>query len=75
MPKVLLSKGAIGDALRLCTVSSKGQDYAGQVEALKAAVCERIFSEKASGKSISGRPEFDRLVRALPRTMWSRSPS
>jgi hypothetical protein len=26
-------------------VSSKGQDYTAQVEALKAAGCERIFSE------------------------------
>jgi DNA invertase Pin-like site-specific DNA recombinase len=29
-----------------------------QIEALKAAGCERIYSEKASGKSIDGRPEF-----------------
>ena len=28
-------------------VSSKAQDYTAQVEALKAAGCERIFSEKA----------------------------
>lgn len=46
-------------------VSSKAQDYAAQVEALKAAGCERIFSEKASGKSTNGRPEFNRLMRAL----------
>jgi DNA invertase Pin-like site-specific DNA recombinase len=32
-------------------VSSKAQDYAAQVEALKAAGCEKIFSEKQSGKS------------------------
>ena len=46
-------------------VSSKGQDYAAQVEALKAAGCERIYSEKASGKSTNGRPEFNRLMKAL----------
>ena len=45
-------------------VRSKTQDYAAQVEALKAAGCERIFSEKASGKSTNGRPEFTKLMRA-----------
>ena len=46
-------------------VSSDTQDYAAQVEALKAAGCDKIFSEKASGKSTSGRREFDKLMRAL----------
>ena len=46
-------------------VSSKAQDYTAQVEALKAAGCERIFSEKASGKSTNGRPEFAKLLKAL----------
>jgi DNA invertase Pin-like site-specific DNA recombinase len=46
-------------------VSSKSQDYAGQVAALEAAGCERIFSEKASGKSTDGRREFDKLKRVL----------
>jgi DNA invertase Pin-like site-specific DNA recombinase len=45
-------------------VSSKGQDYAGQVEALKAAGCERIFSDKLSGKS-RARPEPDKVLRRL----------
>jgi DNA invertase Pin-like site-specific DNA recombinase len=46
-------------------VSSKGQDYAAQVEALKAAGCERIFSEKVSARSTTGRSEFEKLKRAL----------
>src|SRR4249919_100932 len=45
-------------------VSSNTQDHAAQVEALKAAGCERIYSEKASGKSTSGRPEFAKLMKA-----------
>ncbi len=46
-------------------VSSSTQDYAAQVEALKAAGCDRIFSEKASGKSTNGRPELAKLLKAL----------
>ena len=46
-------------------VSSSGQDYGGQVEALKAAGCERVHCDKASGKSIDGRREFDKLMKAL----------
>src|SRR4029434_1676457 len=46
-------------------VSSKAQDYAAQVEALKAAGCEKIYSEKQSGKSRDGRPEFGKLMKAL----------
>ena len=46
-------------------VSSKTQDYAAQVDALNAAGCERIFSEKKSGKSAKDRPEFNRLMKVL----------
>ena len=46
-------------------VSSKAQHYTAQVDALRAAGCERIFSEKASGKSTNGRPEFAKLLKAL----------
>ena len=46
-------------------VSSNTQDHAAQVEALQAAGCEQIFSEKASGKSTNGRPEFARLMKAV----------
>jgi DNA invertase Pin-like site-specific DNA recombinase len=46
-------------------VSTAKQDHAIQVDALKAAGCERIFTEKASGKSTDGRPEFKRLMKTL----------
>src|SRR6476469_3103145 len=46
-------------------VSSKTQDYSAQVEVLKAAGCERIFSEKKSGESAKDRPEFTKLMRTL----------
>jgi DNA invertase Pin-like site-specific DNA recombinase len=46
-------------------VSSDSQDYAAQVEALKAAGCKKIYSEKASGKSTNGRPELAKLMKVL----------
>ena len=46
-------------------VSSNTQDYTAQVEALEAVGCEKIFSEKMSGKSTNGRREFDKLIKAL----------
>jgi DNA invertase Pin-like site-specific DNA recombinase len=46
-------------------VSSESQDHAAQVEALKAAGCEHIFSEKASGKSTNGRPVLAKLLKRL----------
>jgi DNA invertase Pin-like site-specific DNA recombinase len=44
-------------------VSSRGQDYQGQVDALKAAGCEKIYSEKVSGKSTDDRRQFKRLMK------------
>jgi DNA invertase Pin-like site-specific DNA recombinase len=46
-------------------VSSDTQDYQGQVEALKAAGCERIYSEKMSGKPTNGRRQFEKLMKDL----------
>jgi DNA invertase Pin-like site-specific DNA recombinase len=45
-------------------VSTDDQDTAAQVAALKAALCERIFREKASGGRWD-RPEFHRLLDQL----------
>jgi DNA invertase Pin-like site-specific DNA recombinase len=46
-------------------VSSKSQDHANQVASLKAAGCDKIYSEKASGKSTDGRREFQKMMKAL----------
>jgi len=46
-------------------VSSDTQDHTAQVDALQAAGCQRIYSEKASGKSTNGRPELARLLKRL----------
>ena len=46
-------------------VASDTQDYSAQVDALKAAGCERIYSEKASGKSTNGRPQLAKMLKAL----------
>src|SRR5260370_36983161 len=46
-------------------VSSLAQDYQGQVDALKAAGCEKIYSEKVSGKSTDDRRQFKRLMKDL----------
>lgn len=46
-------------------VSTTKQDYALQVNALKGAGCDTIFTEKASGKSTNGRREFQRLLKAI----------
>jgi DNA invertase Pin-like site-specific DNA recombinase len=46
-------------------VSSDTQDYSSQIDALRAVGCERIYSEKASGKSTNGRPELAKLMKVL----------
>src|SRR5262249_37316306 len=46
-------------------VSSDGQDFNGQVERLRAEGCDRIFSEKVSGKSRSGRHALQKALGTL----------
>src|SRR5215216_5016794 len=46
-------------------VSSSTQNHDGQIEALEAAGCERVFAEKASGKSTNGRPALAKLMKAV----------
>ena len=46
-------------------VSSTGQNLDRQLGALVAEGCDRIFQEKASGKSIKNRPELEKAISAL----------
>ena len=43
-------------------VSSEAQDLTRQVDELKAAGCERVITEKASGKRGARRPEWEALI-------------
>lgn len=46
-------------------VSSQGQNLDRQLGALRAEGVDRIFSEKASGKSTRGRPQLEKAIDAL----------
>jgi DNA invertase Pin-like site-specific DNA recombinase len=46
-------------------VSSTGQNLDRQLGALVAEGCNRIFQEKASGKSIKNRPELEKAINVL----------
>jgi DNA invertase Pin-like site-specific DNA recombinase len=46
-------------------VSSTGQNLDRQLGALVAEGCNRVFQEKASGKSIKNRPELEKAINAL----------
>jgi hypothetical protein len=63
--KVDFQNGGLAMKYGYARVSSKAQDYTAQVDGLKAAACEKIYSEKQSGKSRNGRPEFAKLMKAL----------
>jgi DNA invertase Pin-like site-specific DNA recombinase len=46
-------------------VSSLSQDFDGQVEKLKAEGCDRVYSEKVSGKSRNGRHALGKALQSL----------
>jgi DNA invertase Pin-like site-specific DNA recombinase len=48
-------------------VSSTGQSLDLQIEALEAAGCEKVYSEKASGRSTNERTQLDRALDQLRR--------
>ena len=46
-------------------VSTSTQNLDRQIAALRAAECEVIFREKASGKDTKGRPQLEKAIDAL----------
>jgi DNA invertase Pin-like site-specific DNA recombinase len=46
-------------------VSTEGQNLGRQLAALHQEGCDPIFSDKASGKSVRGRPGLDKAIKAL----------
>jgi DNA invertase Pin-like site-specific DNA recombinase len=46
-------------------VSTAGQDLTRQIQALKAARCDHVWKDVASGKSLKGRPALDDLLATL----------
>lgn len=46
-------------------VSSQSQNLERQLGALNAERCDKIFQEKASGKSVRGRPELEKAISRL----------
>lgn len=48
-----------------------GQNLDGQIAALRAAGVEMIYREKASGKSVGGRPQPEKAIMPwAPATCW-----
>lgn len=46
-------------------VSTEDQDLGVQIDALQAAGCERIYSEKVSGRDMDSRPQLQAMLAAL----------
>ena len=56
-----LAKGLLG----YCRVSTEAQDLNRQRQALKKFGCKLLFEDKASGKSLAGRPQLARALDEL----------
>ncbi len=46
-------------------VSTQNQNLDRQMGALRAARCKQVFTEKATGKTVKGRPELEKALDAL----------
>lgn len=56
--------GPVGMRLGYARVSTREQNLDAQLDALRAAGCRKVFTDKASGK-LAHRPEWDRLLELL----------
>jgi DNA invertase Pin-like site-specific DNA recombinase len=57
-----------------CRVSTETEDLRRQRQALKAIGCKLIFEDKASGKSLAGRPQLAKALDELqPLAEWDRA--
>jgi hypothetical protein len=66
IPYIMIPKKDIPMAnIGYARVSSTDQDFDGQIERLKAAGCNRLFSEKVSGKSRDGRHALQKALQTL----------
>ena len=50
-------------------VSSNQQNLDRQLGALRAQRCDKVFTEKASAKSLRGRPQLEKAIDALGKAM------
>jgi predicted site-specific integrase-resolvase len=55
------TKKRVKRLLGYCRVSTEAQDLNRQRQALKAYGCKLVFEDKASGKSLAGRPQLARV--------------
>jgi DNA invertase Pin-like site-specific DNA recombinase len=59
------TKKRVKRLLGYCRVSTEAQDLNRQRQALKAFGCKHLFEDKASGKSLAGRPQLARALDEL----------
>jgi DNA invertase Pin-like site-specific DNA recombinase len=59
------TKKRVKRLLGYCRVSTEAQDLNRQRQALKAFGCKLLFEDKASGKSLAGRPQLARALDEL----------